>query len=170
MDDCYTFREQLTIKYPTRGHALWEPDPGGLYSAVDVGDVGFIREGIFCRLFNALLPIGHPSNPPSRNYPPQLQPKLSSHIRKSRDDHKYFHSSNVTISCKPEIHAIRNFSLMSPQILVAYTYVDPMTYGSHFHAPGGEVLCHIFLCRQNTRTLLPVTILVDGWSAISTAV
>lgn len=99
MDDCYAFREQLAIRYPTHGHALWDPDPGGLYDVVDVGDVGFIREGIFYRLFNALLPMGHPSNPDpqrSRNYPPQLQPRTLDHIRKIRDDRTRFHSKNVT--------------------------------------------------------------------------
>jgi hypothetical protein len=99
MDDCYTFREQLAIRYPTQGHALWDPDPGGLYNSVDVGDVGVIREGIFYRLFNALLPIGHRSNLDSRlssSFPPQLQPRTSQHIRESRDNRKYFHSKNVT--------------------------------------------------------------------------
>ena len=35
--------------------------PGELYSTVEVGDVGFIREGKFHRLFNVLLPADHPS-------------------------------------------------------------------------------------------------------------
>jgi hypothetical protein len=52
------FREELAIKYPGYGHALWEPSPpaGARYHAVQVGDVGFIRRGSFHRLFNALLP------------------------------------------------------------------------------------------------------------------
>ena len=56
------FREELAIKHPAYGHALWVPSPGGLYSAVEVGDVGFIHEGIFHRLFNILLPEDHPSH------------------------------------------------------------------------------------------------------------
>lgn len=56
------FRDQLRLKYPAYGHALWEPSPGRLYSGVEVGDVGFIREGQFRRLFNALLPSDHPSH------------------------------------------------------------------------------------------------------------
>jgi hypothetical protein len=56
------FREQLGIKYPAYGHALWEPSPGTLYSYVEVGDVGYVREGKFHRLFNALLPGDHPSH------------------------------------------------------------------------------------------------------------
>ncbi|KAI0295930.1 hypothetical protein BC826DRAFT_1006275 [Russula brevipes] len=49
------FREQLVVKYPAYGHALWEPNPGRLYSPLEVGDVGYVREGKFHRLFfNAL--------------------------------------------------------------------------------------------------------------------
>jgi hypothetical protein len=55
------FREQLAIKYPASGHALWEPIPGIGYERVQIGEVGFIREGQFHRLFNALLPEDHPS-------------------------------------------------------------------------------------------------------------
>ncbi|KAH9967206.1 hypothetical protein BC827DRAFT_574250 [Russula dissimulans] len=43
------------------GHALWEPNPGEPYSRVEVGDVGFVREGSFHRLFNALLSADDPS-------------------------------------------------------------------------------------------------------------
>ncbi|KAH9010444.1 hypothetical protein EDB85DRAFT_1268217 [Lactarius pseudohatsudake] len=32
----------IAIKYPTYGHALWEPNPGGLYHAIEVGDIGCI--------------------------------------------------------------------------------------------------------------------------------
>jgi hypothetical protein len=51
-----TFREMLATKYPNYGHALWEPSPGGLYDSVTVGDVGFVRQGCFHRLFNVFLP------------------------------------------------------------------------------------------------------------------
>jgi hypothetical protein len=50
------FRHHLVMKFPAYGHALWEPDHGNLYPAVKVGDVGYIREGKFRRLFNVLLP------------------------------------------------------------------------------------------------------------------
>jgi len=80
-----TFREELGTKYPTYGHAIWEPDPGGQYDAVEVGDVGFIREGCFLRLFNALLPADHPSQnlgvPDSYE---QLRPSIQNHIRRGR--------------------------------------------------------------------------------------
>jgi hypothetical protein len=56
------FREELAIRYPAYGHALWNPSPGGRYNAVEIGDVGFIREGYFHRLFNVLLPEDHHSH------------------------------------------------------------------------------------------------------------
>ena len=56
------FRQQILLKFPAYGHALWEPDPGNLYPAVKVGDVGYIREGKFRRLFNALLPADDESH------------------------------------------------------------------------------------------------------------
>jgi len=56
------FREELATKYSTYGHALWEPSPGGRYIAVEIGDVGFIREGRFHRLFNILLSGDDPSH------------------------------------------------------------------------------------------------------------
>ncbi len=56
------FREQLAIKFPAYGHALWEPSPGRFYRAAQVGDVGYIREGKFQRLFNILLPAEDPSH------------------------------------------------------------------------------------------------------------
>jgi hypothetical protein len=56
------FRQELAIKYPAYGHALWEPSPGRDSPPVEIGDVGFIRGGKFHRLFNALLPEDHPSH------------------------------------------------------------------------------------------------------------
>jgi len=45
------------------GIALWDPRPvGALYDRVSIGDVGFINEGHFYRMFNAILPWNDPSN------------------------------------------------------------------------------------------------------------
>ena len=75
------FRGQLAIKYPIYGHALWDPSPLRLCSPVEVGDVGFIREGRFHRLFNALLSVDHPSHKSGvPEYHEPLIPKLSDHI------------------------------------------------------------------------------------------
>ena len=43
------------------GHPLWEPDPGD-YPGVELGDVGFIDEGGFIRLFNASAGNDDPRN------------------------------------------------------------------------------------------------------------
>lgn len=72
--DYEIFREELAIKYPVYGHALWEPSPGGRYAAVQVGDVGFIREGYFHRLFNILLPADHESH--RGGVPPYHEPLM----------------------------------------------------------------------------------------------
>ena len=56
------FRHHLSIAAPSYGHALWDPNPGNLYPAVEIGDVGYIRQGKFRRLFNVLLPANHPSH------------------------------------------------------------------------------------------------------------
>jgi hypothetical protein len=57
-----TFRVQLSIAHPDFGHALWDTSPGEQYPPVEVGDVGFIRQGKFHRLLNALCSENHPSN------------------------------------------------------------------------------------------------------------
>ena len=98
MDDSKTFREELAIQYPDLGRPLWQPDPGGLYNAVQVGDVGFIRRGYFNRLFNALSIGDNSSAELDPEYPhslQQLQPRTSNHIL-TRDPHKEFRSKSVT--------------------------------------------------------------------------
>ena len=56
----WIYREHTACLY--WGHALWEPDPGGLYQQVAIGDVGFIRDGCFVRMHNVLLEWNDPSN------------------------------------------------------------------------------------------------------------
>src|SRR5260221_1600875 len=92
-------REQLGIKYPINGHALWEPSPGKLYSAVEVGDVGYIREGKFHRLFNALLPADHAShlNFGVPEYHEPLVPKLPDHIDTGTLDAKHYCSPGISV-------------------------------------------------------------------------
>src|SRR5579863_4180585 len=94
MDGCRIFREELAISHPTHGYALWEPDPGGQYETVEVGDVGFIRSGYFLKLFNALSPPDASDGP---KYPPKLQLRGPRHtsIRKVRDGQQDFCSHNV---------------------------------------------------------------------------
>jgi hypothetical protein len=103
------YREEMAIKYPAHGHALWVPSPGGLYPAVQVGDVGFIREGRFHRLFNVLLPENHPSHEdfgvPEHHKPLEL--KVPKHIYAGKLSPNNFRSRGVTLVSDPDgIHAI----------------------------------------------------------------
>lgn len=94
------FRDQLGIKYPAFGHALWEPNPGRLYTPVEVGDVGFIREGKFHRLFNVLLPAEHPSHERfgvPEHYEPLL-PGVADHIDSGKITPNDFCSFGVHVS------------------------------------------------------------------------
>ncbi|KAF8258643.1 hypothetical protein EI94DRAFT_1814939 [Lactarius quietus] len=94
------FRDQLGIKYPAFGHALWEPNPGRLFTPVEVGDVGFIREGKFHRLFNALLPSDHPSHERfgvPEHYEPLL-PGVVDHIDGGTISPNDFCSHGVTVA------------------------------------------------------------------------
>ena len=57
----YVYREQLTSLH--HGLPLWEPSPiKSLYDKVSIGDVGYVVEGFFYRIFNVRLPWNHPSN------------------------------------------------------------------------------------------------------------
>ncbi|KAH8984037.1 hypothetical protein EDB92DRAFT_1546751 [Lactarius akahatsu] len=93
-----TFREELAKAFPGFGHALWEPDPGE-DPPVEVGDVGFIREGQFHRLFNALLPQDHESHRrfgvPEYHEP--LRPTVTDHINRRALSPNMFYSSGVTV-------------------------------------------------------------------------
>lgn len=55
------YRDQLTSLY--HGLALWNPNPPKMiYNHVSIGDVGYVREGVFIRMFNVILPWDHESN------------------------------------------------------------------------------------------------------------
>ena len=66
------FREKLVLKYPAYGHALWQPNPGKDGLTVEIGDVGFIREGHFHHLFNVLPPKA--DGPDRGDVPPGHKP------------------------------------------------------------------------------------------------
>lgn len=56
--DIYT--EQL--RELRRGDALYHPEPALGQMPVEIGDVGFTKQGAFCRLFNASRPVADPIN------------------------------------------------------------------------------------------------------------
>jgi hypothetical protein len=55
------YRDQLTGL--SHGLPLWNPNPPKkIYNNVSIGDVGYMHEGTFIRMFNVTLPWNHPSN------------------------------------------------------------------------------------------------------------
>ena len=98
MAHCDTYREQLAITYPLFGYALWEP------TFVDLGDVGYIRQGKFHRLFNALLPADHPSHhgiPLPEHHEP-LIPNVPNHIDRGTLKPDHYCSIGVTVETESE--------------------------------------------------------------------
>ena len=105
MADYDIFREQLAIRYPSYGHALWDPgDPGpspiSRDRSVQVGDVGFVREGKFCRLFSALLPEGDPSH--VLGVPESHEPLVPTLLDHHLDDTRFLERDNY---CSPGVSA-----------------------------------------------------------------
>ena len=99
MADYDVFRGRLGTKYPAYGCALWEPSPPMPSRPVEIGDVGFIREGRFHRLFNALLAADHPSHQFGvPEYYEQLIPKLNDHIRHGTLSPDHYCSAGVDIA------------------------------------------------------------------------
>ena len=101
------FRHHLVVKYPAYGHALWDPDPGNLYPAAEVGDVGYISRGKFRRLFNVLLPANHPSHRKFRvpEYHETLVLNIEDHIEISRLSPHNFCSAGVTLGPEVDVQA-----------------------------------------------------------------
>jgi hypothetical protein len=100
------FREQLAIKYPAFGHALWEPNPRNPDRPVQVGDVGFIRRGKFHRLFNALLPADDPTQELGvPEYHEPLIPSLLDHIDKGSLDSNNYCSAGVRVEADQGYHS-----------------------------------------------------------------
>ena len=55
------YQEKMIIL--SHGLALWDPNPPKtIYDKVSIGDVGYLHEGTFIRMFNVTLPWDHPSN------------------------------------------------------------------------------------------------------------
>ena len=107
MADYDIFREQLAIKYPSYGHALWGPSPGNPDRPVQVGDVGFIRKGNFHRLFNALLPADDPSHELGvPEYHERLVPNLlDRHLHTDSLDRNNYCLAGVSVEPDPGYHA-----------------------------------------------------------------
>ncbi len=105
MADYDIFREQLSIRYSSYGHALWEPSPSKPNDPIKVGDVGYIHRGRFHRLFNALLSAKDQSNVPEHYE--QLTPKSSDHIIKGSLSSDHYFSAGISVEREPDIYASR---------------------------------------------------------------
>ena len=102
MADYDIFREQLAIKYPSYGHALWRPSPKNRDRPVQIGDVGLIRRGKFHRLFNALLPADDPSQELGvPEYHEPLVPSLLDHLDTDSLDPNNYSSAGVSVKSDP---------------------------------------------------------------------
>ena len=61
------------------GYPLWGPEPDTTYGEVRLGDVGYLREGRFCFLFNCLPHLEEESDRASRHsrgYPNGFKPLI----------------------------------------------------------------------------------------------
>jgi hypothetical protein len=99
------YRDQLISLF--YGHALWSPDPALQYERVEIGDVGYVKDGYFVRMFNVLLPWDHPSNPRSctpEQYTP-LDIGLFSNTKKTRFAKGDYYSRHVNVRNEPNVNA-----------------------------------------------------------------
>ena len=104
--DYNIFHEELGIKYPLYGHALWVPTPSNSDRPVQVGDVGIILRGKFHRFFNSLLPADDPSHERGvpENYEP-LVPRLLNHIAEGSLGSDNYCSTGVRVEADPDYHS-----------------------------------------------------------------
>ena len=57
------YRDQLTLASQYHGLALWNPNPPkAIYNHFSIGNVGYVREGVFIRMFDVILPWDHESD------------------------------------------------------------------------------------------------------------
>lgn len=86
------------------GYALWEPDPG-TDPAVELADVGYVRDGGFIKLFNASLDAEDPRN--RLGLPDGYEPCLISEVHRRTSLPQKDHISSEGVS---EVGAQMNLS------------------------------------------------------------
>jgi hypothetical protein len=92
------YREQLSSLY--HGNALWEPNPiRRYYDQVSIGDVGYIEEGFFHRMFNVTLEWNDDSNKKlgGPDYYKRLDDDPFNNIRESALAKGEYYSRNMSL-------------------------------------------------------------------------
>jgi hypothetical protein len=102
------YRDQLSSL--SNGLAVWSPDPPTIqyytnaapqriYYKVSIGDVGYLCQGSFVRMFNVILPWNHQLNKKLRfpEYFESLDCDLSDNIRRSYFDRVECYSRSVSV-------------------------------------------------------------------------
>jgi len=141
----HVYPEQLTSLF--HGQALWEPNPANVYPHVSVGDVGYVREGRFYRLFNVLLEWDHPSNRSFVQPEPYIRLDLGpfTNIRESVSPRGDYYSRNVIPS-----HGSDNFRAEGPDEYV-FSVSGAARYRPIFPC---SFLSTKYSCRRNKGALL----------------
>jgi hypothetical protein len=96
------YREQLSSQY--HGLALWDPKPvENLYKQpghVSIGDVGYLDNGAFMRMFNVTLPWDDPSNKllgePGPGKYELIKPSYSGNVRNNEIREGEYHTPHVS--------------------------------------------------------------------------
>lgn len=133
------YRDQLTSLF--HGHAIWDPDPAGVYEGVSVGDVGYMRDGYFFRMFNVLSEWNDPSN--CKLFQPESYPRLELgpflNIKESKFSKGDYHSRFVVAEEGVPYHA------STPDEFVMTLYLgllqltqSPVVYPSPSISAGGD--------------------------------
>lgn len=86
------------------GDALWFPEPHTT-GEVQIGDVGYVHQGAFIRLFNAINPEEHapPDSGLPENFTPLDAPRVRYQDVRKRALAPGHHSSKTVVSTKLEV-------------------------------------------------------------------
>ena len=79
------------------GHPLWSPEPCSQHGEVQLGDIGYLRDGEFCFLFNCMKEANDPVNA-LKGVPHNFavfRPPLAPRFRSNVITQNHLHSSNI---------------------------------------------------------------------------
>jgi hypothetical protein len=142
------FREQLASLF--YGCALWVPDPAPLYQQVSIGDVGYVRDGYFVRMFNVLLEWDDPRNRtfclPEEYTRLDMGPFVN--VRKSKFSKGPYYSRQVTTEEVTYVGAV----LEDEYVVIALSQITTV----YIYALSSSEASTVFSCkRQGAVLVLP---------------